>query len=64
MDQNSGNGLKIMTDRLSPTRRGEPLAQYVEALRARQSALADFHALRQDFSPPIRVEHARGETND
>ena len=42
-----------MTDRLHETRRGEPLAQYMEALRAEESALADFHELRQDLSPPI-----------
>jgi hypothetical protein len=27
-------------------------AQYMEALRADESALADFHELRQDFNPP------------
>jgi len=43
-----------MTDRLTVTRRDKSLAQYMEALvgwRA-ESALADFHELRQDFSLP------------
>ncbi len=44
-----------MTDRLG-TRRGKPLAQYMEALRAQESALTDFHELRQDFSPPNPIE--------
>lgn len=47
-----------MTERLTGTRRDQSLAQYVEALRADESALADFHALRQDFSPPKRGNHA------
>jgi hypothetical protein len=41
-----------MTDRLTETRRDKSLAQYMEALRADKSAKADFHELRQDFSPP------------
>lgn len=48
-----------MTDRLTATRRdaAQSLAQYMEALRAGESASADFHALRQDFSPPKRGSH-------
>jgi hypothetical protein len=42
-----------MTDRLIEIRRDKSLPQHLEALRA-ESAQADFHALRQDFSPPIR----------
>ena len=41
-----------MADRLTVMRRDKSLAQYMEALRADESALADFHELRQDFSPP------------
>ena len=55
-----------MTDRMIETRRGKPLAQYMEALRAKESAEADFHALRQDFSPPNPIEQDRqsGGLND
>ena len=42
-----------MTDRLSRNLGDKSPAQYMEALRAAESALADFHALRQGFSPPI-----------
>jgi hypothetical protein len=48
-----------MTERFGETRRGKPLAQYVKALRATESALADFQALRQGFSPPNTVEQDR-----
>ena len=41
-----------MTDPLLKSRQDKSLAQYVEALRAGESALVDFHELRQDFSPP------------
>jgi len=36
-------------------------AQYMEALSGwhAESASADFHELRQDFSPPIHVEQNR-----
>ena len=52
-----------MTDRLTETRRDtltgtrKSLAQYMKALRADKSAEADFHALRQDFSPPKWDSH-------
>jgi hypothetical protein len=48
-----------MTDRMIEIRRDKSLTQYMEALRAEESAVADFHALRQDFSPPIPVEQYR-----
>ena len=40
-----------MTDRLTKIRGDKSPAQYMEALRADESALADFHEFRQDFSP-------------
>ena len=45
---------------LTQTRQGE-LAQYMEAQSgwSTESASADFHALRRDFSPPIRFEQNR-----
>lgn len=50
-----------MTDRLTATRRDKSLAQYMKALSGWyvESASADFHELRQDFSPPIHVEQNR-----
>jgi hypothetical protein len=55
-----------MTDRMTEIRRGKPLAQYMEALRAAESASADFHELRQGFIPPnpIEQDHQPGATND
>ncbi len=43
-----------MTDCLTETRRDKSLAQYMETQSGwrAESASADFHVLRQDFSPP------------
>jgi hypothetical protein len=43
-----------MTDRLKKICGDKSPAQYMEALRADESALADFHELRQDFNPPMK----------
>lgn len=50
-------GASIMTDRLIEIRGDKSPAQYMEALRADESAKADFHELRQDFSPPKWGSH-------
>jgi hypothetical protein len=64
----ASTGLEIMSDCPPKVRGDKSPAQYMEALRAgtKSPLRADFHELRQDFSPtsPVEQDLQSGENHD